>query len=429
MIRLSHKQIEDIRDEKQRFEVDVAKALYELFDGKEYKYLIQELVRRLVEHILECPGEKLNPWLVGQAKTLAIFKKGIVRSASATGLRRSLFEMSSWKLESCSDFIRLFGEFNEASKKWGEKDPRFSDYHFERQNKFRPGTAFLKKKDAKSIDDGGYGLDYYHRHRDEIDKADRVRRGAPYLDIPGGITRGVERYTLGDHSVIGAIDRTFGLKPEGGDISGTTTDSIYAMDWAASVVGRVSEEVLQAIQLLPLATMVYQGHHAILECAYPLSRWHYMDYHIGYYTTLTPIAPKNKGQATVRSFKAAQERVKAALAPFDAFVLNDRVKKAWEGRNRPNPVWGHRDRIRKVWRGNEHVLVWGRGDREAGALMEDQDEIKEFEKMAKVLNAYGFCLSEGLSDFNQARNIMQIYCPHLAVDLERLRNAPALPVI
>jgi hypothetical protein len=88
----------------------------------------------------------------------------------------------------------------------------------------------------------------------------------------------------GDSNVL-KIDRLFGLIV-GADISGTTADTVYAVE----VLGR---DILSATYyMLPLATIVCNNHHALLEVALALSLNGVIDYNIGFYTSLLPKAVK-----------------------------------------------------------------------------------------------------------------------------------------
>jgi hypothetical protein len=376
MIPLNHTQIEEIRIQKRDLEVEVAKALNGFFQ-QHYKYSIQRLVHRLILHILSVEELKLTAWLIPKRREYLTFQRDV--KPTWVGLNEFLNREPFWTLENCSDMIRLFGETNERWKDFG-----LHDTHLKGQQSLRPEPTFLKVGSSKPIKEGGWGGDFGHRDRKDVPKEQIVRRGAPYEDIGTRIVRGVDKYKFEPKSVIGAIDRTFGLRPEGADISGTTTDSIYALRWAGGVAG-VSPDVLRAIQLLPLVTMVPQGHHTIVECSCPLSRQGYIDYHIGYYTTLVP-----KGAAdTVGS------RFNSVLAPFDEPARN------------------------------KHILVWGSGAGEQGVQMEGK-EIEAFKKMARVLSAYGFCVAGGLHDFGEALNVVKTFTPSLVPALEQLRGQVGL---
>lgn len=360
MLPLNHNQISAIRNEKRDLEVEVAKKLYSYFNAK-YRYRIQRLVRFLVNHILSAENQNaLNQTLKAKRNQFLMFQGGV--EASVRGLNKFLEREAFWTLDQCSDMIRLFGEINEDWNRLG-----LTPDHEKGQKKLRPEPTFLKVGASKPVKKGGWGKNFGHRHRGDIPEQNRVPTREPFVNI-GPITRGIDKFQFLPKSVIAAIDRTFGLRPEGGDVSGTTTDSIYALRWAGGVSG-LTQDMIKAIQLLPMVTMVPQGHHTTVECAYPLSRHGVIDYHIGYYTTLAPIQ--------------SPDLFDAVLGPLD----------------KPER--------------NKHILVWGRGAGEQGVEMNGQDEIDAFKKMARVLSAYGFCVTGGLSDFGQALNVVQTFSPAL----------------
>ncbi len=189
-----------------------------------------------------------------------------------------------------------------------------------------------------------------------IGKTDRMDSQRPLMK--SWIMPGMERYDLEEGSIIGRMSLAFGLKPEGGDISGTTTDSIYALDWASlQTQNPKTAALLPILQLLPLVTMVYQGHHSLLECAVPLSlqpvgrlqKIRYLDYSIGYYTTLWPL-----NQRTT-----------------DAGEVYEILKKFEES---------HRSH-------DNHVLTWKEQGRLCGWVMQSAD-LEKFKEVARVNNIY-----------------------------------------
>jgi hypothetical protein len=199
-------------------------------------------------------------------------------------------------------------------------------------------------------------------HRVRTENKTVIRSFGSYVEIPTVIDRGVDRFRIEagtDGSVIGNLDYTFGAEMKGADISGTTTDSIYILKYAAEASRR--SEKLGLLQLLPIATMVPAGHHSLMECAYPLTREGYINYQIGYYETLVPKAFQN-------------------------------VLDLSELANRGDEI---------------HVVVsrdwWGR---EAGLLMNKRDEIDDFRKMAGIRAAYSFC-SAGILNGTTLLNVME----------------------
>jgi hypothetical protein len=102
---------------------------------------------------------------------------------------------------------------------------------------------------------------------------------------------GIKGTGLLNLSTVKKIDFVFGL-PEGCDISGTTADSIFFMRHVNAFIEglpeRISADMIPLVQLLPVATMVSQAHHTLLECALTLTLNGILSYHVGFYTTLMP---------------------------------------------------------------------------------------------------------------------------------------------
>jgi len=132
----------------------------------------------------------------------------------------------------------------------------------------------------------------------------------PYYDIvPGNLfenetmknlhvgkqTGGVMVWKITDSSTIGKIDRVFGL-PYGADISGTTTDNLYFLSgWADVSKGD------PLVMMLPLAAIVGEYHHSLLEVAAAMSLRKVVNYSIGFYSTLLPNLPSDVKPMSQRS--------------------------------------------------------------------------------------------------------------------------------
>ncbi len=183
----------------------------------------------------------------------------------------------------CADVVRVFGEFAEEPAVRTYLSGLYPDWqHMAGKGKFRPKPVFAKPDKGENARIG-----WGHRHRV---KGSGEQINEPFLAIPRSSVplRGVEKYAFGDHSIIHNIDFAYGLQIEGGDVSGTTADTIAAMNWSGEVTGHGGDPFLH---LLAIATMVPQGHHTIVECAWPLTRFNRftgMDYRIGFYGTLAP---------------------------------------------------------------------------------------------------------------------------------------------
>jgi hypothetical protein len=186
-----------------------------------------------------------------------------------------------------------------------------------------------------------------------------------YLITPG-VVPGLARFRLGGESSLKQVDKMFGLR-KGGDISGTTADTIFAIEallenfrvveirpgrgpesqvpGEAAVIQLMKQagylntniksivsfmddvqKIREILCLLPVASMGYQGHHTILECAVTLTMNDYTDYQLGLYTTLLPRAwwrtKTRKGEVykeleASRLFERAKKRIRDALASFE----------------------------------------------------------------------------------------------------------------
>jgi hypothetical protein len=412
-------EINEIRKKHTDLEIKVAKAIEECINTS-CEHPMHQAIQQLLEEICnipEPPAVKTDPlmaYLTAQSKNFAMFVSQAVQPTRAdlNNLRQSPGRLTP---AMCSDIIRLFGELAEQKdcqlpgSKWKQ--------HEDLKEKLKPKPTFLKpedvsdwrpdynaearrvgpqqlRKDVKQhIDDlkkdkdtsklpefiharqdSGAG----HRVREDIQKGKQKRSESPYVTIPPQIARGVDRFQLAEKSVVGILDKTFGLEVKGADVSGTTTDSIYALKYALQAP--VCYEDLGLLMLLPIATMVQAGHHALLECAYPLSRWGYIQYQVGYYESLVPIKGKCGDNA--------RGKVRTALSK-----LKDEADKL-------------------------HVLVYRSGDQESGLLMEGQEEVSEFAPIATLLNAYGWCVT-GPIDRKMVTNVLDRYSKKLLAKLPK----------
>jgi len=366
--------IKAIVEARQELEVEVAKALRELFNDN-FLNNIKDLVDKILEKILETDANRLNTLIGGSSgcQDLAFWNR-LSCSKNHQGLTNLSNRKAEWDLETCSDIIRLFGEITEglgrgknASEQWSTMDKG--------KGKLRPGPTF-DKYDAKT----GWG----HRHRAFVPEQERPKRrqafsGYGFRDV-GHLWRGVELFRLEDKSVIGAMDRTFAVKSLGGDVSGTTTDSMWALNWSKAKLAGIDENLLSALQLLPLVTMVGQGHHSIAECAYPLTRFEYLNYCIGYYGTLTPL---NASETTKDLFSGVLQQFSQREKDLHCIVWQTQAA----GQYIPGDFRGY--------------------------LMTTDDEVNQFKKIAHIRSAYAVSAGKGLQSETEARNVLQSYCPGL----------------
>ena len=263
----------------------------------------------------------------------------------------------------CSDVIRLFGEFSENPTIAALPDDAWTAMRG--KGALRPEPVYAKPELAPDPDKEKQPVPdrvvlWGHRDREERKVQERRRIEAPFVPLPRQVVkwRGVELFKFESASVISTIDYTYGLQQEGGDVSGTTTDSIAALRWASS------GEDDPVTQLIAIATMVPQGHHTIVECAWPLTRHGYMDYCIGFYGTLVP------GGDDYSALRGSLEALDRDARNRHLFVVCD-----------PLPL---------------------------SFLFEKADEIREYRKISGVRKAYSICAG-GKIDLRGAQNVMRAH--------------------
>jgi len=379
---LEEETIQGIRQTRADLEIRVAKKIGECIEQC-CNGALHTAIQKLLEEICLIDSSREDPlkhYLDEKSRSFAMFLRQ-ERPAPPTREGMEILKRNPYSLNlaDCSDIIRLFGELAEDRKCQGLTGSKWS-MHNKGKEKLKPFPTYLKPEDImpaegeKRDPTKKYKADWKDRnigHRARIDlekkKLPINRSEGPYVQIPQQINRGVDKFNFAEQSVMGALDRTFGLAIKGADVSGTTTDSMYALKYACEACSESQHYNL--LMLLPIATMVPAGHHSLIECAYPLSRWNHIDYHVGYYDTLVPTKCAGGDKSVLAS----------ALSAFNAEA----------------------DKI--------HVLVYRDAfGQQKGLQMEGKEEIDEFKRLAKVLSAYGWCLSSGLNE-QLVANVMQSF--------------------
>ncbi len=156
------------------------------------------------------------------------------------------------------------------------------------------GPGGRRRGSEKAKDDEGKPKDTYFA------KAGQQKKPNPFYDIiPGNLFINAEaanlhigkkfggamEWKIQDTSTIGVIDRVFGL-PYGADISGTTADELYFLTGCTDI--NSGDPVMK---MLPLAVIVGEYHHTLLEVAAAMSLKRVINYQIGFYRTLLPSLP------------------------------------------------------------------------------------------------------------------------------------------
>lgn len=242
-----------------------------------------------------------------------------ITALPAAKLNTLLKDVEKWDAQDVSDLIRLYGCFVEFAAK-NATLKKFYESVFDKKEGFRKGTEKIDPnavwnqgvdmKDKKTVMDSG-------RHRQNLmnDKYKEAVAKWEKEKLPpnkildetvkllaelghvletssrGNVQNflvsmegGQKIFALKDTSTLGRIDKAFGLVPSS-DISGTTADSMFFFNKFPGID--------PIFQVLPLATIVAGAHHSMIEVAIPLSQNKFVDYTIGFYTTLFPSKTKH----------------------------------------------------------------------------------------------------------------------------------------
>jgi hypothetical protein len=201
----------------------------------------------------------------------------------------------------------------------------------------KPGPGGLWKKSIVDAHDAGQGGRRRGEEKAKDDKgpkdtyfapAGQEKKPKPFYDIlPGTIFEsqemkqlhigkkfgGVMEWKLADSSTIGIIDRVFGL-PYGADISGTTADELYFLTGCKDT--NAGDPV---VMMLPLAVIVGEYHHTLLEVAAAMSLRKVINYQIGFYETLLP--PKRAGTELKQRVDIKQLLAQCETDPRNVHIL------------------------------------------------------------------------------------------------------------
>lgn len=285
MYPISNEIIHDMMEEREKLEVRLAKEIENVFWELPLAVPLRKYMRISWEWLLQQAdlnvpfGIALNG-IIAKQGSLKIWSNYATRPSEA-GLRRRIMPFSeTWSPSDCSDLIRLWGEVIEDAPNPGVGRDIAELARQKKQS--RDPIEFAK---SEKNGHGGYRAraDFPRYHPAAV--PDHLR---PLLR--DAVSRGAQRCYLMPHDTIKKIDTMYGL-PEGMAISGTTTDSIFFLDHMMSLLGALgAPDLMPALHLLPIATMVSRYHHTMLECAVALTipPARKMDYYIGFYSSLMP---------------------------------------------------------------------------------------------------------------------------------------------
>ena len=287
--------------QRANLEMDLARALYNFFNSPpQITYLRNLLDTAITSFVADLGGAHRNfaqrnifEVAVKKAgKKLDAFKRRGLNS-NVANLELLLQEKNNWTAADCSDLICLFGELVENKMLKGNYgyegiSPTLND----QKAGWRPELHFDKAHRARLRD-----AEYESAQSAPHVGAAHAVMAALRRDEAG--FAGMERTMLNrSRSTVFKIDFVYGL-PEGCDISGTTADSLFFHYYLEPfcTITDVPPWMFEILHLLPIATMVYQAHHTLLECALTISlnRRTGVEYSVGKYSTLlnTPVGGLN----------------------------------------------------------------------------------------------------------------------------------------
>ncbi|MDJ0909429.1 MAG: hypothetical protein QNI99_09545 [Woeseiaceae bacterium] len=338
---LDHEDVIVLRQLKERSEIQLVQRLDELFTKSQLGIVAQNQVRLLVGKMLSEWRETGQRYLRHAANT-AMADEGSLRLWDRVGNRNSVVGLTEiyrclgrygCDLHDCADILRLFGAYAENAAEAAEaaeihtehkgvsamREPKDDDHPL--------SGAFRKQQsiDPRKLPPDKLKAGQDPRQREAKSKAGAFRaRGeggavtaedvaaarevkklglAPASLVPWyledlfesqpspTVMSGCNRWALRMQSKSCQIDKAFGL-PFGGDISGTTSDSMYGLDVARKLAiqsDTTDVRKLDFLVLMPLISLVGLYNHTILECALALMYCDVIDdYRIGYYSTLFP---------------------------------------------------------------------------------------------------------------------------------------------
>jgi hypothetical protein len=337
--------------QRTRIEVDLAKSMYAVFNSDPIISSLRDIISLAIGDLASW-GAKGNHVRDVQAafreeKKLAVWKG---EPKTGEGLFNVWKRRNTWTAAECADLLRLFGTVIEKTK-IGENVAEEQAMHGVGDGRAEHEAARVGG-DArfKNITDGTAGR---AREGAYDFKTQEVTNPRPVNYVEASHTAAgrklIQKVKMGGHdafwgigpfrllpqSTLRKIDIAFGL-PEGADISGTTADSIFGIGRAVTFANSAQMVLggnvpVALLKLLPLVSMIAQGHHTIVESAAVLSLNKLITYNIGFYSSLLPSSDKvgtNDQLGELRKLTAAAE-ANSFNVPLVAFYDED--KKVYAG--------------------------------------------------------------------------------------------------
>lgn len=391
MKKINHEYIKYVTTSRARIETNLAKTLYGIFNKNPIIDSLRKVVGAAIENLVPLINDNVTNKIITdrlvskEYKDLAVWKHAntyniVVKwdpdkeggwttkppfknwKNARAALYRVWLCKNAWSASDCSDLIRLFGDLCEQNKGaavYSDSDNKYSAHYNDNKRdfeQFKPDSYFYavdpgKNPNAKkNFEAKGHKIS---RTRASGPNKEKLAAGIPaphvaagrdkikYVKLGGPKTLwGIDLYRLMPESTVRKIDIVFGM-PAGADASGTTADSILVINRVKSFVdaykglgidiglGAEGQEYL--LQLLPLVTMVSQGHHTLFESALTLTYHKYINYAVGFYETLLPDVKGSLMPEAVGEIKTALKAASDDPGNDHILAYYDPVGEVYEG--------------------------------------------------------------------------------------------------
>ena len=319
--RINSQDLKYFTKQRTAIEIGLASSLYDVYNSQPIIGSLREIVGMAIENLVGwCGREDVKKAMTGE-KGLDVWKG---QPQTAEGLTNVWKWKNTWTASECADLLRLFGTVIDES---GIGEGEGKELH--RAARVGPDARFKnvatgqdRARQPESKLSGMHVVDAPHS-RAGRDLIKQVKMNGPSAFY------GIGPFRLMPGSIIRKIDVAFGL-PEGADISGTTADSVFGMGRVMSFAdacgialpGTVPADLLH---LLPLVSMIAQGHHTVVESATVLTLNGKISYSIGFYSTLLP-----RSCSTV----ALMDQLRPVVAKAEANSFNQPILGFYDVKNK-----------------------------------------------------------------------------------------------
>lgn len=343
------KELKDIRElqqkarDKQIIEAQLAKSIYEVFDKGQALKKLQDMAGVILTRMGRGDPTPFKD-AVNEEANLRVWNK--VNKIQFDFIRMSnVIHRVKFDATDCADLIRLAGAWVESG---GLANPAFSGTGDTDWQQNQPMGATVKEAYRSGVGSGSNKSKVENVWSDGKGRFQNVAgkkrdRGAgwrieghvlPYMrdqqgfsGMAGLMVKGAKfSKRLQGNSNILKLDNLFGLL-KGCDVSGTTTDTVYALEIFGAEVGLTA-----GYYLLPLGTIVHNMHHTLIEVAGALTLTKAIDYHIGFYSSLAPVATRglaNELSALTGILNDAEMKMSNQNLHFLNYYWNDKLAGAY----------------------------------------------------------------------------------------------------